>query len=96
MADTWRAAALPLVERREPYVTGRPKILPLHVIEAALLRRPFAAELDEPVVARLPLLLLVEVGVEVDRRRLDADVLDQIGPDGLEAQALDAAPGPGP
>jgi len=34
MADSWREARLPLVERREPYATSRPKILPLHVIEA--------------------------------------------------------------
>lgn len=34
MADSWRAAGLPVVERREPYATRRPKILPLHVIEA--------------------------------------------------------------
>ncbi len=34
MADSWREAGLPRVERREPYATGRPKILPLHVIEA--------------------------------------------------------------
>ena len=33
MAESWRAAGLPRVERREPYATGRPKILPLHVIE---------------------------------------------------------------
>ena len=33
MAASWRAAGLPRVERREPYATGRPKILPLHVIE---------------------------------------------------------------
>jgi hypothetical protein len=33
MADSWRDAGLPRVERREPYTTGRPKILPLHVIE---------------------------------------------------------------
>ena len=33
MADSWREAGLPRVERREPYATGRPKILPLHVIE---------------------------------------------------------------
>jgi hypothetical protein len=33
MADSWRDAGLPRVERREPYATGRPKILPLHVIE---------------------------------------------------------------
>jgi hypothetical protein len=34
MAESWREAGLPRVERREPYTTGRPKILPLHVIEA--------------------------------------------------------------
>jgi hypothetical protein len=34
MAESWREAGLPRVERREPYATGRPKILPLHVIEA--------------------------------------------------------------
>jgi hypothetical protein len=34
MAQSWREAGLPRVERREPYATGRPKILPLHVIEA--------------------------------------------------------------
>jgi hypothetical protein len=33
MANSWRAAGLPHVERREPYATGRPKILPVHVIE---------------------------------------------------------------
>jgi hypothetical protein len=33
MASSWRAAGLPHVERREPYATGRPKILPVHVIE---------------------------------------------------------------
>jgi hypothetical protein len=33
MADSWREAGLPRVERREPYATSRPKILPLHVIE---------------------------------------------------------------
>jgi hypothetical protein len=33
MAESWRAAGLPIVERREPYATRRPKILPLHVIE---------------------------------------------------------------
>jgi hypothetical protein len=34
MANTWREAGLPQVERREPYVTaGRPKLLPVHVIE---------------------------------------------------------------
>jgi hypothetical protein len=33
MANTWRDAGLPHVERREPYTTGRPKLLPLHVIE---------------------------------------------------------------
>jgi len=33
MAASWRAAGLPRVERREPYATSRPKILPLHVIE---------------------------------------------------------------
>ena len=33
MADSWREAGLPHVERREPYVTGRPKLLPVHVIE---------------------------------------------------------------
>ena len=35
MVDSWRAAGLPRVERREPYATSRPKVLPLHVIEAA-------------------------------------------------------------
>ncbi len=34
MATAWREAGLPRVQRREPYATGRPKILPLHVIEA--------------------------------------------------------------
>jgi hypothetical protein len=33
MANWWREAGLPQVERREPYVTGRPKLLPVHVIE---------------------------------------------------------------
>jgi hypothetical protein len=33
MANSWREAGLPHVERREPYVTGRPKLLPVHVIE---------------------------------------------------------------
>jgi hypothetical protein len=33
MANSWREAGLPHVERREPYATGRPKILPVHVIE---------------------------------------------------------------
>jgi hypothetical protein len=33
MADSWREAGLPRIERREPYATSRPKILPLHVIE---------------------------------------------------------------
>ncbi|HEX8207562.1 MAG TPA: hypothetical protein VF587_15980 [Solirubrobacteraceae bacterium] len=33
MAESWRAAGLPEVERREPYATRRPKILPLHVID---------------------------------------------------------------
>jgi hypothetical protein len=33
MANWWRAAGLPLVERHEPYTTGRPKLLPVHVIE---------------------------------------------------------------
>jgi hypothetical protein len=34
MAESWRAAGLPRVERREPYATRRPKILPLHVIDS--------------------------------------------------------------
>ena len=34
MVDSWREAGLPHVECREPYATGRPKILPLHVIDA--------------------------------------------------------------
>ncbi len=33
MANSWREAGLPHVERREPYTTGRPKLLPVHVIE---------------------------------------------------------------
>ena len=33
MANSWREAGLPHIERREPYVTGRPKLLPVHVIE---------------------------------------------------------------
>ena len=33
MANSWREAGLPHVERREPYATGRPKLLPVHVIE---------------------------------------------------------------
>ena len=34
MAESWGDAGLPRVERGEPYATGTPKILPLHVIEA--------------------------------------------------------------
>jgi hypothetical protein len=33
MANSWREAGLPHVERREPYTTARPKLLPVHVIE---------------------------------------------------------------
>ena len=33
MAASWRDAGLPRIERREPYTTGRPKLLPVHVIE---------------------------------------------------------------
>ena len=33
MANSWREAGLPHVERREPYATARPKLLPVHVIE---------------------------------------------------------------
>jgi hypothetical protein len=33
MANSWREAGLPHIERREPYATGRPKLLPVHVIE---------------------------------------------------------------
>ena len=33
MANSWREAGLPHVERREPYTTSRPKLLPVHVIE---------------------------------------------------------------
>jgi hypothetical protein len=33
MANSWREAGLPQLERREPYTTGRPKLLPVHVIE---------------------------------------------------------------
>ena len=33
MANSWREAGLPHIERREPYTTSRPKLLPVHVIE---------------------------------------------------------------
>ena len=33
MANSWREAGLPHVERREPYTTSRPKLNPVHVID---------------------------------------------------------------